>query len=69
VIGPFLGQHNVPYQQDELWLNLEEKTMSQLQVRLLENGVINGRKCFIVRVLFKSRNVVHNLVINLTDPL
>ncbi len=69
MIGPFLGQHNVPYQQDELWLNLEEKTMSQLQVRLLENGVINGRKCFIVRVLFKSRNVVHNLVINLTDPL
>jgi hypothetical protein len=38
VIGPFLGQHNVPYQQDELWLNLEEKTMSHLQVRLFENG-------------------------------
>ncbi len=40
VIGPFLGQHNVPYQRDELCLNLEE----QLRVRLFENGVIKGRR-------------------------
>jgi hypothetical protein len=40
VIGPFLSQHDVSYQQDELWLNLEEKTMSQLWVRLFENSVI-----------------------------
>ncbi len=44
MIGPFLGQHDVPYQQDELWLNLEERTMSQLWVRLFENGVIKGRR-------------------------
>ncbi len=29
MIWPFLSQHNVPYQQDELWLNLEERIMSQ----------------------------------------
>ncbi len=28
VIGPFLGQHDVPYQQAELCLNLEDRTMS-----------------------------------------
>jgi hypothetical protein len=44
VIEPFLGQHNVPYQQDELWLNLEERTMSQLRVCLFENGVIKDRR-------------------------
>jgi hypothetical protein len=44
MIGPFLGQHNVAYQQDELWLNLEEITMSQLWVRLFENSVIKGRR-------------------------
>jgi hypothetical protein len=44
VIGPFLGQHDVPYQQDELWLNLEERTMSQLWVHLFENSVIEGRR-------------------------
>ncbi len=44
VIGPFLGQHDVPYQQDELWLNLEERTMSQLQVHLFDNSVIDSRR-------------------------
>ncbi len=44
VIGPFLSQHNVPYQQDELWLNLEERTMSQLRVRLFENSLIKGMR-------------------------
>jgi hypothetical protein len=44
VIGQFLGQHDVPYQQDELWLNLEERTMSQLQVCLFENVVIEDRR-------------------------
>jgi hypothetical protein len=44
VIGPFLGQHDVPYQRDELWLNLEERTMSQLWAPLFENGVIEGRR-------------------------
>jgi hypothetical protein len=44
MIGPFLGQHDVPYQHDELWLNLEERTMSQLRVRLFENGVIKCRR-------------------------
>jgi hypothetical protein len=44
MIGPFLGQHDVPYQQDELWLNLEERTMSQHLVPLFENGVIEGRR-------------------------
>jgi hypothetical protein len=44
VIGPFLSQHDVPHQQDELWVNLEERTMSQLRVRLFENGVIKGRR-------------------------
>ncbi len=44
VIGPFLGQHDVPYQQDELWLNLEEGTVSQLRVHLFENSAIKGRK-------------------------
>jgi hypothetical protein len=44
VIGPFLGQHNVPYQQDKLWLILEERTMSRLQVCLFENSVIKSRK-------------------------
>jgi hypothetical protein len=44
MIGPFLIQHDVPYQQDELRLNLEERTMSQLRVRLLENSVIKGRR-------------------------
>ncbi len=43
MIGPFLSQHNVPYQKDELWLNLEERTMSQLQVHQFENDVIEGR--------------------------
>ncbi len=69
MIGPFLSQHDVPYQQDELWLNLEERTMSQLRVHLFENGVIKGRRWIIVRVLFKTRNVVCNLVIDCTDPL
>jgi hypothetical protein len=44
MIGPFLSQLNVPYQQDELWLNLEERTMSQLWVRLFENSIIKGRR-------------------------
>jgi hypothetical protein len=44
MIGSFLGQHNVPYQRDEPWLNLEERTMSQLQVCLFENSVSKGRR-------------------------
>ncbi len=54
MIGPFLGQHNVPYQQDELWLwlNLEERTVSQLRVRLFENSIIKGRWWIVVRLLF-----------------
>ncbi len=44
MIGPFLGQHDVPYQKDELWLNLEERTVSQLRVRLFENRIIKGRR-------------------------
>jgi hypothetical protein len=44
VIGLFLSQHDVPYQQDELWLNLEERIMSQLRVRLFENSIIKGRR-------------------------
>jgi hypothetical protein len=44
VIGLFLGQHNVSYQQDELWLNLEERKMSQLRVPLFENSVVKGRR-------------------------
>ncbi len=44
MIGPFLGQHDVPYQQDELWLNLEERTMSQLRAHLFENSIIKGRR-------------------------
>jgi hypothetical protein len=43
VIGPLFVQHNVPYQQDEQWLNLEERTMSQLWVRLFENSTTNSR--------------------------
>ncbi len=66
MIGPFLGQQVVPYQQDELWLNLEERTMSQLQVCLFENRVIEGRSGIIVRLLFETRNVIYNLVINRT---
>ncbi len=54
VIGPFLNQHNVPYQQDELWLNLEERTMSQLWVRLFENGVIKGRRWIIVGCVLRK---------------
>ncbi len=69
VIRPFLGQHKVPYQQDELLLNLEERTMSQLRVRLFENCVIKGRRWIIVRVLFETRNVIRDLIINHTDPL
>jgi hypothetical protein len=44
MIGSFLNQHNVPYQQDELWLNLEERRMSQPWVCLFENNVIEGRR-------------------------
>jgi hypothetical protein len=44
VIGSFLGQHDVPYQRDENLLNLEEQTMSQLQIRLFENGAIKGKR-------------------------
>jgi hypothetical protein len=44
MIGPFLGQHDVPYQRDELWLNLEERPMSQLRVHLFENGVIKKQE-------------------------
>jgi hypothetical protein len=69
MIGPFLSQHNVPYQQDELWLNLEEKTMSQLWVRLFENGVIEGRRLIIARLLFETKNVLCDLVIDCTDQL
>jgi hypothetical protein len=69
VIRPFLGQHNVPYQPDELWLNLEERTMSQLWVHLFENSVIKSRRRINVRLLFEKRNVVSNLVIGCTDPL
>ncbi len=69
MIGPFLGQHDVPYQQDELWLNLEERSTSQFQVHLFENSVIKGRRWIVVRLLFETRNVIHNLVINCTDPL
>jgi hypothetical protein len=49
VIGPFLGQHDVPYQQDELWLNLEERTLSQLRVPLFENqsGDESMSDCFL----------------------
>jgi hypothetical protein len=32
------------YQQDELWLNLEERTMPQIRVHLFENSVIKGRR-------------------------
>ncbi len=69
VIVPFLSHHNVPYQQDELWLNLKERTMSQLWVRLFEYIVLKGRRLINVRVLFEMRNVVSNLVIGHTDPL
>jgi hypothetical protein len=44
VIGPFLGQHDVPYQGDELWLNLEERTISQLRVSLFEISIIKSRR-------------------------
>ncbi len=69
VIGPFLGQHNVPCQWDELWLNLEERTMSQLWVCLFENSVIKGRRWINIRLLFEMRNVARNLVLDCTDPL
>jgi hypothetical protein len=44
--GPFLCQHDhdVPYQRDELWLNLEERTMFQLRVTLFESRIIKSRK-------------------------
>ncbi len=61
VIGPFLGQHNVPYQQRELWLNLEERTMSQLRVRLFENSVIKRRRWISVGLFFETRNVIIDL--------
>ncbi len=69
VIGQFLGQHDVPYRQDELWLNLEERMMSQLQVCLFENSVIKGRRWINVGVLFESRNVFSDLAIDSTDRL
>jgi len=36
VTGPFLGQHNFPYQRDELWLNLEE-SVGTLKDRYVHN--------------------------------
>ncbi len=69
VIWPFLGQHDVPYQRDEFWLNLEERTTSQFWVHLFENSVIENRRWINVRLCFETRNVTSNLVINHTDPL
>ncbi len=69
VIGPFLSQHDVPYQWDELWLNLEERTMSQLWVRLFENSVIKSGRWISVGLLFETRNIISDLVFNCTDPL
>jgi hypothetical protein len=41
---PFLGQHNFPYQQDYLWLNLEERALSQLGLRLVSGAGWNNQK-------------------------
>ncbi len=69
VTRPFLGQHNIPYWRDELWLNLEERTMVQLWVPLFKSRVIKSRRWVSGRFFLYLRNVISNNILDCTDPL
>jgi hypothetical protein len=62
------SKHNFLYQQDELWLNLEERAISQLRVHLAKGGIIRRMKQ-VSRSFFCSRYVVGNLVVLGANPL
>ena len=67
---PLLWQHNLPYQQEQLWLKLEERAVIQLWVSLRKQWLIKRWMWVIIEwILFEARNIVSYHVGLCADPL